>query len=328
MKKIGLLSIILFTLTNCLFAQRAKTKKMHFGVFFHYLHFFQNEKEPWNQGKTTSWDSCVNSLNVNLIADQASKMKAEYVIFTTQQADQFLCLPNATYEKMTGYKRGEVTPNRDLISDLYTALAKKHIKLFLYATGDGPRADRKASLALHNPSINPDAKPNTFNVDQQWVTSWSTIIRSISLKYKNKISGWWIDGCYPFIGYNKKFLIQMVAAAKAGNKNALVGLNSGPADKVVVYNVDGYNIGNYTAGESNKFEDLPAVKSKKGVQWHILSYLGSNWAQPGLRYSPEYMSLYINKIAKANGMVTVDLNLRRDGSIDPQQYDFMLKLKH
>jgi alpha-L-fucosidase len=306
--------------------KKAPVAKLHFGLLFHYLNALQNTLPPWNQNKITSWDECVNDLNVATLANEVKNTGAEYVILTTQQIDRYFCFPNSVYEKATGYKRGDATSHRDLISDLYQALGKYHIKLFLYATGDGPRADDKASIALNNPSKHPSLKAgNPFQVDKAWVTSWSAIIKSISLQYKNKISGWWIDGCYGFIGYNRLLLSKIKNAAKSGNPNAIVALNRGPGEKVIPYSLD-----DYTAGETNDFKDMPyrSFETRNKTKWHTLSYLGSDWSKPGIKYTTEFMINYINKVKSLNGMVTLDVCLHRDGTIDSAQYTYLKKLQY
>lgn len=318
------LLFLLIVGVNCFASPVKKTtyRSLHFGIFFHYLYGLQNTKAPWNQGKITSWDDCVNELDVNKIADQAKEIGADYVVITAQQSNKYFCFPNHTYEQLTGYKRGEATSHRDLISDLYTALHKKGIKLFLYITGDGPKDDQQASLALKNPSVR-RAKSGAFKVDNLWVTNWSRIIKSISLQYGEKISGWWFDGCYDFIGYNRALLNNYLNAAKAGNKSALVAFNfKGPQNAVAANTV-----GNYIAGESDKFESNPAAAQNSKVKWHILSYLGTTWAQPGIRYPADYMSSYINQVKANNGMITVDVCLLRDGTIDPIQYNFLKNIR-
>lgn len=300
-----------------------KSKPLHFGVFFHYLNSLQNTKQPWNMGKVTSWDECVNELNVNKIAEQVSAIGADYVIFTTGQIDKYMCFPNTTYETLTGYKRGEATSHRDVISELSGALRKKGIKLFLYSTGDGPRTDDKASRALNNPGIRLP-KDGVFKIDKLWVLSWSRIIKSISLQYGSKITGWWFDGSYDFIGYNNALLGNYQNAAKAGNKKALVAFNfTGPRDQVQIQTV-----GNYTAGESDFFKADPKVKlARQNVKWHILSYLGNGWSNSGIRYTSDYMSSFLKKVKQVNGMVTVDVCLLRDGTIDPEQYTLLKNIK-
>jgi hypothetical protein len=321
-----LLCLVLFEV-NCLATPVKKgnnhVKHLHFGIFFHYLNNLQNLKAPWNQGKVTSWDDCVNDLNVEKIAEEVATIHAEYVVITSEQKDKYFCFPNSTYEQLTDYKRGEATSHRDIISELYTALNKKGIKLFLYVTGDGPLNDNKASLALSNPNIRPKVE-GVFKVDNLWVESWSRVIRSISIQYGKKISGWWFDGTYNFIGYNDALLKKYLHAARTGNKTALVAFNFlGPKDVVGIN-----TIGNFIAGESDEFKSLPTPEFKMSkVKWHILSYLGNGWANPGLRYTDEYMSNYIKKIKSLNGMITIDVCLLRDGTIDGIQYDFLKRLK-
>jgi len=314
-----------FLLAVCLSAgSRPKPKPLHFGIFVHYLYNLQNTKLPWNQGKVTSWDQCVNDLDVDKLASELAEIHADYLIITTGQNQKYLCFPDSTYEAITGYPRGQATSHRDLISDLYTALNKRGIKLFLYSTGDGPSGDAQASKALNNPTSR--MKPGSnFKTDEPWVKSWAVIIKSISMQYKDKITGWWFDGCYGFIDYNDALLENFQTAAKAGNKNALVAFNFlGPQDVISIG-----TIGNYTAGESDKFASPPDIKlTDKKVKWHLLSYLGTYWARPGARYSADYMSSYIDKVAANNGMVTLDVCLLRDGSIDSAQYSFLKKIRN
>ena len=308
------------------YKHKQPVKKLHFGLLFHYLHALQNTLPPWNQNKITSWDECVNDLNVDTLAKEVKNTGAEYVILTTEQIDRYFCFPNSVYEKATGYKRGEATSHRDLINDLYKALSKYHIKLFLYATGDGPRADNKASIALNNPIKHPSLKAgNPFQVDNAWVKSWSVIIKSISMQYKHKISGWWIDGCYDFIGYNKPLLSKLKTAAKSGNPNAIVAFNRGPGEKVIPYSLD-----DYTAGETDDLKDLPApgFEIRNKVKWHTVSYLGTYWSKPGIKYTNEFMINYIQKVKSLNGMVTLEACLHRDGTIDSTQYVFLKQLKY
>ena len=173
-----------------------------FGILVHYLNTLQNTKEPWNQGKVTTWEQCVKEFNTEKFAQQASEIGAKYVVFTVQQGDRNFCIPNNTFEKMTGYKRGTATVNRDLIADLYRSLNKRNIKLMLYATGDGVSRDYDAAVKLKNPMLDAPKNNNQFIVNDAWVNTWSKVLEDISLRYRKKISGWWVDGAYPFIGYN------------------------------------------------------------------------------------------------------------------------------
>jgi hypothetical protein len=48
-----------------------------------------------------------------------------------------------------------------------------------------------------------------------------------ALRYRTLVSGWWIDGCYTYFGYNDDLLKPYFDAARAGNGQALVALNHG-----------------------------------------------------------------------------------------------------
>lgn len=94
---------------------------------------------------------------------------AGYVVFTTHQRTRFLIAPNATFDRLTGYKPGEACSHRDLIADLADALDKRGIPMMLYWTGNGPSSDPKASKALGF----------TAPVTKQWAEIWGSVYRTV-----------------------------------------------------------------------------------------------------------------------------------------------------
>lgn len=54
---------------------------------------------------------------------------------------RYMCSPNSTYDKIGELNPGEACSVRDLPMDLYKALSKYGIDLYLYYTGDGPHKD-------------------------------------------------------------------------------------------------------------------------------------------------------------------------------------------
>ncbi|MFC5404107.1 DUF7402 domain-containing protein [Cohnella soli] len=285
-----------------------------YGVFVHYLNHIQNGVDQFGtvkntlltQGKAgTSWDEVVNDFNVNTFADQMEQAGAKYVIFTVQQVSQYMIAPNATYDQYTGYQPGEATSHRDLISDLYDALNPKDIKLMLYWTGDGPRWDEKASAGLGYSGIN-----DTF------VKRWSNVAKEYSLRYGNKIAGWWVDGCYSDTGsgsdYNTARLQTLSDALKAGNPNAIVALNPGITDPVRAY---GSSFEDYTAGEHDSLPVLPTSRFVNGEQWHTLTHLGKTWANTDLQFSNSQIIDYLQNASSIGAVVSLDVALFRDGSI-------------
>ncbi len=167
-----------------------------YGIFVHYLNGIQNNPDRVHSlGKQSSWDECVAEFDTEKFADQMEQAGAGYVIFTVMQISRHLIAPNATYDKISGYAPGEACAKRDLIEDLYTSLNKRGIRLMLYWTGDGPRLDEKAGKAF---GCNPQ---NIVSAD--FVQKWSSVVREYGERYGDKIAGWWVDGCYSFIGYDE-----------------------------------------------------------------------------------------------------------------------------
>ena len=299
-------------------------RKAKFGILVHYLNTSQNTKEPWNMGKQTSWDSCVNEFDVNLFAKQMNDIGAGYVIFTIYQGTKYMCIPNKTYEDMTGYKRGEATSNRDLVEDLYNALSKYNIRLMLYVTGDGTYKDNNVYKIFKSPMLNWVKNGNKFIVTPDWVNNWSAVLEDISLRYGKKVAGWWVDGAYSFHGYTDTTLGILCKALKAGNPKSIVAFNPSPKSKVSYYSM----WDDYTAGEMYPMNSLPPANGKiNGVQWHVVTFLGNNWQEPELRFSKSQVVDYITKCNAAGGAVTLDVCLLRNGSIDSTQYQFLKDVK-
>lgn len=295
-------------------------RKAKFGILVHYLNTSQNEQLPWNMGKKTSWDSCVNEFDVNVFASQMHEIGAGYVIFTIYQGTKYMCIPNKTYEDATGYKRGEATSNRDLVADLYDALSKYNIRLMLYVTGDGTYKDGQSYKVFQSPMLNWVKNGNKFIVTEPWVNNWSKVLEDVSLRYGKKVSGWWVDGAYSFHGYTDTSLAVLAKALKAGNPKTIVAFNPSPQEKVKYYS----KWDDYTAGEMYPMTSLPPVGGKiNGVQWHVLTFLGTNWQRPEMRFSKDQVTNYINKCNSAGGVVSLDVCLLRNGSIDKDQFNFL-----
>jgi len=202
-------------------AQRRNTDwfvKAGYGVFVHYLDGIQNNADQLHSlGKQTSWDECVRDFDTERFAADVEASGAGYAIVTVMQISRFMIAPNATFDRITGYKPGEACATRDLIEDLYQSLSRRNIKLMLYWTGDGPRADDKAGPAYGcgNP------------VSKEFVQKWADTFREYGERYGDKIAGIWCDGCYSFIGYDDEKLGILAAGLHAGSDTRIIALNPG-----------------------------------------------------------------------------------------------------
>jgi hypothetical protein len=283
------------------------------GVFVHYLESLQNNPaELHSLGKKTSWDECVNEFDVDKFADQIAQTRAGYVIFTMQQRTRFLIAPNATFDRLTGYAPGEACSTRDLVLDLHRALQPHGIALMLYWTGDGPRDDDRAAKALGW----------TEKQSEEYVRQWASVAREYSERYGDRVKGWWVDGCYPWIGYEETKLGLIAEAVKAGNPRRIIALNVGVQDKVRAYT----KWEDFTTGEQNEFKDVPESRWVGGEQWHVLSFLGCShqgWATPGSKYKKSELADYVHRVNERGGVVSIDVMLYRDGGLDRSQSEIL-----
>jgi lysophospholipase L1-like esterase len=291
-------------------------KDAGYGVFVHFLWDVQNVGGRANtMGKPpVSWDELVNGFDTEKFADQMKAAGAGYVMFTMMQRTRYLVAPNETYEKLTGYPRGEATSHRDLVEDLYASLHQRGIPLMLYWTGDGPRQDKQASEGL-------GGWPG--HVTDAYVQNWANVAAEYSRRYGDKVKGWWVDGCYGHIGYNQMRWGLLAAGLKAGNARAIVALNN-PSMTRASSSTDHDD---YTTGEMNSFNDIPGDRWRDGKQFHVLSFLGSDWGHPGSKYTLDDLADYVSQVMAAGGVVTIDVCLYRDGSVDPAQIELLSKLR-
>jgi len=319
LRPLATLAAVLLALSAPASPHNPDTDRFHdagWGVFVHYLWDVQNVGGRENtQGKpATTWDALVREFDTERFAEQVQETGAPYVFFTMMQRTRYLIAPNATYDRLTGYKPGEACSTRDLVADLYRSLEKRGIKLMLYWTGDGPREDAQAAQGLGGWN---------GQVSDQYVQNWAVVAAEYSRRYGDKVKGWWVDGCYAHIGYNETRWRILSQGVKAGNRNAIIALNN-PA---MAYANSSTDCDDFTTGEVNAFSDIPAERWRDGKQFHVLSYLGPDWGRPGCRYDLAFLADYVSQVKEAGGVVTIDIALFRDGSLDSSQVKLLSRLR-
>lgn len=295
------------------------------GVFIHYLDAVQNDPahpSNMNVGKT-DWNACVNDLDVGLLARQLHECGARFLFFTVMQGSRFMIAPNKTYDTITGMKPGEACCKRDLISDLYDALTPYGIDLYLYSTGDGPHSD---------PVCGPKMGFVKGRVSLAFVKNWASVMKEYALRYGDKIKGWWFDGCYrSAFGYTDKLMEIYYNAVKEGNPNAIVAFNNG----VAKYYKKNFRQEDFTCGEFNSFTVVPRSRYIRGAQAFLLAPLGqgpekkegSDWSYPGARYDGKYMRDFITRCSDKGGAVAVEIAMKRDGGLYPEQLSVLKRIE-
>ena len=282
------------------------------GIFTHYLNGLQNSFGPNSLGRNSTWSQCVNEFNATLYAEGVASAGADYAVITIMQGSIYMIAPNQAYNFYSGYPAGYACAERDLVLDLHAALSARGIRLMLYFTGDGPHEDPQASAGLGWP----EAPVSRANVPLVFAQRWGQVLAEYALRYGDKVSGWWVDGCYSSaFNYTDEKLQPYSLAVRAGSSSSLLALNNG-----VMHPIRRYSAWeDYTCGESNDFSEVPAAQFVQGSQWHTLGYLGSAWASAGARYNASALGAYVRAVTAALGAVTVDVQLLRNGSINAQQ---------
>jgi len=275
-------------------------KEARWGVFVHYL----LGGEEFNK--------MADSFDVKGFADQMEKTKADYLIFTLGQNSGYYCSPNATYEKYAGYAPGQRCTKRDLPMEIAREMQNRGIRFLLYLPSRSPQDDPQAMAGLSDIDERKKAP-------QEFIKKWSEVIEEWSLRYGTLVSGWWFDGAYRESSWNDYTLPYnfrtWAAACRAGNPESLLAFNNGAdIDRAFKIFSDAQD---YTAGEQTRFgatpEYYPPYPAK---QWHILSFLGNSWNNPsGPNYTDEWLIAYIQNVNRQGGIVSIDVNLSKDGRI-------------
>jgi hypothetical protein len=304
------------------------------GVFTHYLDGLQSRNGSNAQGNVSaSWSDTVDAFDAEAYAASAAATGARYAIITMMQGSKSMLGPNSVYDKLTGYKPGEACSKRDLVLDIHAALAKRQMKLLLYWTGDGPHEDAQASSGMGMP-LCPNAKGQPdcrSNVPLLFAQQWASVLEEYAVRYGSKVEGWWVDGCYKYFNYTDEKLWPYHVAIKKGNPDAMAAFNTGVTHPISAHKrctgpltspVGGCysRWEDITNGESDDFSDVPTSRSVDGIQWHTLGYLGNSWAAPGVsRYNASAMRAYSATVARGGGVLSVDLQLLRNGSMNAAQ---------
>ena len=333
------------------------------GVFTHFLNGLQNEDGRNSLGQNSTWDECVAQFDVDAYAADAAATGAKYAFITMMQVEKYMIAPNARFDNLTGYRPGEACATRDLVLDLSAALDKYGLKLGLYWTGDGPRADPQAKKGMGD-----DGSPPGSNVE--FVKRWTSVLQEYAERYGSRVFGWWIDGCYfnaGGYGYTDETLKFYHDAIRAGNPQAVIGFNNAP--QPVIASGEPWQAGGetskweqMTAGETNSFNSWGSTRTHPKsrwvvgptasampqpfqkaqelttVQWHELTFMGSQWGAPGLctcsgtlasncsdptctGYGPDNVQVYTQTLNAVGAALTVDLQLLRNGSLNAQQVE-------
>ena len=278
------------------------------------------------------WNRQVDAFDVDGLVDQLASTGARYLLFTIGQNSGHYCSPNATYDKIVGTSPSKCS-RRDLVADLAKALKAKDIALMVYLPSGAPAADPVARKILRwrwgrTGGWQLPGEPVGGRL-VEFQRNWEAVIREWSLRWGKDIAGWWIDGCY-FADEMYRFddepnFASFTRALKAGNPEAIVAFNPGVRVPVVAHT----RYDDYAAGEVDLPNLAKAVESCPGrwlecegdkVQFHILSFLGTNWCRGERPARPNgEIVAYTKSVADKGGAITYDVPIPTTGLI-PQPF--------
>jgi hypothetical protein len=305
--------------------KRANTdwfRDARWGIFTHYL-------AP-NDLSAGEWNAQVDQFDVQALSAQLASTGTRYYCITIGQNSGHYCAPNATYDEMVGIRPSKCA-QRDLISDLYDALAPRGIKLMVYLPSGAPAADPIAMQRLEWEWGFEGEWPGAWNTQRtgkrlaSFQRKWEAVIREWSLRWGQKVSGWWIDGCYfadeMYRHVDAPNFRSFAGALKAGNPDSIVAFNPGVLVPVISHS----DCEDYTAGEiSDAFPVCPG-RWVDGAQYHILSYLGDWWGGGSPRFTDGFVRGYTEYVNRKGGVVTWDVPIGKAGAI-PQAYIDQLRV--
>jgi hypothetical protein len=218
--------------------------------------------------------------------------------------------PNPTYDRLVGIRPSRCS-RRDLVSDLSAALRQRGIRLIVYLPSGAPNGDAVAREALQ--------WQNGPHPNREFKEKWEAVVRDWSLRFGDRIDGWWFDGCYwPNTMYrtpDTPNFATLAAAARAGNPASVVAFNPGVVPRIL--SITPHE--DYTAGEISDPTTLSIRRTTDGridgAQLHVLSYLGRTWGLGAPRFPTETVVGWSRDVRKEQGAITWDAPVEPDGRL-------------
>lgn len=259
------------------------------GLFLHFL--------PGGKGAGKARER----FDVERIADRIADARVDYFVLTIYQNSGWFNAPNAEYDRVTGYAPGDRTSGRDIPMMMADALARRNVTLFLYVTGQVPNRDERAQKAFGL-----ETGPKDQRITPTFARRWSAVFREWSLRYGERIAGWWVDGCYEWCGFDEEIAAIYRDALRAGNPRAVIAFNPGVKKPE-------WTTSDYTAGEiAEPFEETDLTPEVNGQKRQILTYLGTGWARPDIRFTPDAWAAWSRDALQAGAALTFDAGLAPD----------------
>ncbi|PJB63077.1 MAG: hypothetical protein CO096_23420 [Armatimonadetes bacterium CG_4_9_14_3_um_filter_66_14] len=290
------------------------------GVMCHYLASQAGDGIDGTSVTAEEWNRRVDRFDVERFANRLQQTGAGYLLMTVGQNTGHYCAPNATYDSITGIEPSKCS-RRDLIIDLYDALAPREIHLLTYAPSGAPISDPVAieRFGWVRPYPGPSGWEGLCGRQAEFQRKWEAVIREWAERWGPRVRGWWIDGCYEldamYLHPEPPNFASFAAALRAGNPERILGFNPGPP-RLPLRTVDREE--DYLAGHSMGLGSLyasPGTRWVEHAQFHVLEFLGDAWSVGEPRVPDAFMAEYVRYITDRDGVITLEVPITADGNI-------------
>ncbi len=284
-----------------------------YGIMVHYLIAPPGDTDA---ERTAEFSRIVDAFDVDVFIAQFASTGADWLIFTIGQNTGYYCSPNAFLDQaLPGH-----TSRRDLMLEIAQRLKAMNKRVIAYL----PAEASAQTEAVHEAFAWNPADQSEFQKRYQ------EFIRQYALKFGKLLDGWWFDGCYEWEVFHNSLYEwpAWIAAARAGNPDAIVAFNDGSfcINKVKPVTL----LEDYHAGEVHTLNDgkiklgheddsplyMPDSRFIDGVQWHALLPVDSTFegGEP-YHYSDEVLFKWVSECKSVGGAVTLNLPVGQDGRV-------------
>lgn len=276
-------------------------------------------------GEKNSFDEAVDNFDIPRFVSQLKQAGAEYIIFTSSWAEQHPPAPCPALDKIIAGR----TTKRNLLLEIAQALDAEGIRTILYYNHGCNTEDPEWMKAVGY----------TDNRLEDFGKNIVSVVRDLSLSCGKYVSGWWFDSstsvskagsaCTSLVklGDYKYPFDDVALAAKAGNKDAIVSINS--QGGTVVYSP----CQEYFSGEELVFFPLCGRTNAQGMQMHIwLTMDNRDWVHQGkdfapLRFSDEELSRFLTRHRGDGCAVTLNVDIDRSGLLNPTSIEQLSRIQ-
>lgn len=312
-------------------------REAKWGIFMHFL-AAPASSSLGAQVTAQEWNRRVDHFDVQALAKQLVEIQAGYAVITIGQNSGHYCSPNAAYDRFTGLTPSKCS-RRDLVADLYEALAPHNIPLMVYAPSHAPMADPAAVRALGcippwdflkwSPGsgvFRPEEADSDTRISA-FQRKWEAILSEWSTRWGKNVRGWWIDGCYYcdklYDHPDEPNFSSFAAAMRAGNPDSAVCWNPGVKYPPYTHTAEE----DYTAGEINEPQEVDSPGSHdKQAQWHLLSFIGKYWGRGPVRFGAEEAIALTRSCTDYGGAFTWDVPPTENGLLIPEAMEVLRPL--